>query len=145
LFPAIRFDFFGGTNVVTCTANYGTNSVSCSFNIVVIVAPSITQQPQNVTVSAGQSFSLSVDVAGTLPMSYQWLFQGKIINGANTSTLTITNAQSINDGVYSVFVYNDAGSTNSSFARSGSCPLNRSSPPTLPRSPCQPVPMSYST
>jgi sugar lactone lactonase YvrE len=109
--------FFGGTNVVTCTATYGTNSASCSFNIIVIVAPDIIQQPQNISVSAGQSFTLSVGVSGTPPISYQWLFQGNAISGATNSTLTVTNAQAVSDGVYSVFIQNLAGSTNSSLAR----------------------------
>lgn len=109
--------FPGGTNIVTCLATYGTNSATCSFNIIVIVAPSIIQQPQNITVSAGQSFTLSVGVAGTLPVGYQWLFQGNGISGATNSTLSVTNAQAVNDGVYSAYIYNLAGSTNSSLAR----------------------------
>jgi alpha-tubulin suppressor-like RCC1 family protein len=115
--PPSGSTFFGGTNVITCTATYGTNTVSCSFNIIVIVAPSIIQQPQNTTVSAGQSFTLSVGVSGTLPMSYQWLYQGNAITSATNSTLTVVNAQAVSDGVYSVFIQNLAGSTNSSLAR----------------------------
>jgi len=109
--------FYAGTNVVTCTATYGTNSASCTFNVIVVVAPTITQQPHNLEVSAGQSFTLSVGVSGTPPMNYQWNFQGQPLYGQNASTLTISNAQSASDGVYSVLVYNDAGATNGSLAR----------------------------
>ena len=109
--------FLGGTNLVTWTATYGTNSVSCSFNIVVIVAPSITRQPQSVNIPAGQPFTLSVGVAGTPPMSYQWLFQGNAIRGEIGPTLTITNTQAANDGIYSVLVDNAAGSITSSLIR----------------------------
>jgi len=109
--------FHGGTNVVTCTATYGTNSVSCSFKIVVVVAPAINRQPQSLSVAAGNTISLAVGVTGTPPFNYQWLYQGNIISGANSQKLTITNAQSANDGVYSVMVSNGAGATNSNFAQ----------------------------
>lgn len=115
--PPSGSTFFGGTNVVTCTATYGTNSASCSFNVIVIVAPTITRQPNNLQVAAGQNFTLSVDVSGTPPIYYQWSYQGNPIDGANAATLILTNAQSVNEGIYSVLVYNDAGSTNSSFVR----------------------------
>ena len=115
--PPSGSSFYGGTNVVTCTAVYGTNSVACSFNVIVVAAPTITRQPQNVQVSAGQNFILSVGVVGTPPVGYQWNYQGNAIAGANSNTLSITDAQAANDGVYSAFVYNDAGATNSSLAR----------------------------
>jgi len=115
--PPSGSSFYGGTNLVTCTASYGTNRVDCFLNIIVIVAPAISQPPQNVQVSAGQNFTLSVGVTGTPPLTYLWSYQGKVIYGANAATLTITNAQAVNDGVYSVLVYNAAGSTNSSLAR----------------------------
>ncbi len=64
--------FNGGTNVVTCTATYGSNSVTCTFNVIVIVGPSIIGQPQDIQLPAGQNFTLSVAVAGTPPFEYQW-------------------------------------------------------------------------
>jgi len=115
--PPSGSTFYGGTNVVTCTATSGTNSASCSFNVIVVVAPTITQPPQNLQVSAGQGFTLSVGASGTPPLYYQWSFQGNPIYGANSAALTIPDAQSVNDGVYSVLVYNAAGFTNSPLAR----------------------------
>lgn len=115
--PPSGSSFYGGTNIVTCTATYGTNSVACSFKVIVVAAPTITRQPQNVQVSAGQNFVLYVGVVGAPPVGYQWNYQGNAIAGANSNTLLITDAQNANDGIYSVFVYNDAGATNSSLAR----------------------------
>ena len=115
--PPSGSTFFGGTNVVTCTATYGTNSASCAFNVIVVVAPTIRQPPQSLQVAAGKAFTLSVGVTGSWPIRYQWRYQGNAIPGANAATLTITDAQAVNDGVYSVLVSNDAGATNSSLAR----------------------------
>lgn len=116
--PPSGSTFNSGTNVVTCTATYGTNSESCSFNIVVVVvAPTITRQPHDLQVSAGGSTNLSIGVSGTPPMYYQWSYQGNPIDGANAATLTLSDAQAVNDWVYSVRAYNASGATNSGLAR----------------------------
>jgi len=109
--------FYSGTNVVTCTATYGTNNASCSFNVIVLVAPAITLPPQGLQVNAGQDIDLVVGASGTPPLFYQWSFQGNPIYGANAATFTIPDAQAGNDGVYSVLVFNAAGATNSMLAR----------------------------
>ena len=123
--PPTVSTFYGGTNVVTCTAAYGTNTASCSFNVIVIVAPTITKQPQNLQVAAGRNFTLSVGVAGTPPTNYLWRYQGNVISGANDATHHNYGChQAANDGIYSVFVYNAAGATNSSLAACACCPPN---------------------
>ena len=48
----------------------------------------ITQQPQDATVSNGQSASFSVSVTGTPPFSYQWTKNNYNIPGATNSTYT---------------------------------------------------------
>lgn len=105
-----------GTNVVTSTASYGTNSVSCTFNVVVMMPPSITNQPANVNVAAGQTINLSVGAAGSASLKFVWTFEGSAISGGTNSMLTITNAQSINEGVYRAVVSNSAGSATSAVA-----------------------------
>jgi hypothetical protein len=115
--PASGSTFYGGTNVVTCTATYGTNSESCVFNVIVLVAPVITQQPRSLQISAGESFTLSVEVAVTSLIAYQWSFEGNPIAGATGANLTVSDAQAAAEGVYSVAIANGAGSTNSSLAR----------------------------
>jgi len=47
------------------------------------VAPSITSQPTNQTVFAGQTASFSVSASGTPPLSYQWRFNTTNLVGAN--------------------------------------------------------------
>ena len=102
--------FPGGTNLVTCTATYGTNSVSCSFTITVLVPPLIVQQSGGTAVRAGQSFSLSVTPGGTAPFTYRWMYENTFIGGAVQPTLTVTNAQPANEGVYRVVMNNSVGS-----------------------------------
>jgi hypothetical protein len=79
-------------------------------------APSITQQPQNQTVSVGASVTFNVGATGTSPLSYLWLFNGTNIPGATESALVLTNVQDSNAGSYSVVVSNQVGSTVSSNA-----------------------------
>src|SRR5439155_25294266 len=112
-FPASGSAFPGGTNTVTCTASYGTNSVSCAFTITVLVPPSIISQSANTNVLAGRSFSLSVTPGGTAPFTYRWIFENANISGGTGQTLTINNGQAANEGIYRVAVANAAGSITS--------------------------------
>jgi hypothetical protein len=50
--------------------------------------PSITSQPSNQTVTAGQSATFSVAATGTAPLSYQWQKNGANISGATSSSYT---------------------------------------------------------
>jgi hypothetical protein len=70
----------------------------------------------NVTVAPGANAQLSVVASGqSAPTSYQWMLSGtNLVNGnhyagVTTATLTITNTQSADAGVYSVAVVNAAG------------------------------------
>jgi hypothetical protein len=111
--PASGSVFPGGTNIVTCTATYGSNSVNCSFTITVLIPPNINNSPTSTNVSAGQSFSLAVTPGGTAPFTYRWIFENSTIIGATGSTLTVSNAQAINEGIYRAVVANSAGSVTS--------------------------------
>ena len=75
--------------------------------------PSIQTQPQSQVVAVGASANLSVVVAGTPPLSYQWRFNTTNIAAATGSVLTLANVQLTNAGSYDVVVTNLYGSTNS--------------------------------
>jgi endonuclease/exonuclease/phosphatase family metal-dependent hydrolase len=79
-------------------------------------APSIITQPQSQTVPPGSNVTFTVSASGTVPLSYQWLFNSTNIAGANTNPFTLTNVQPTNAGNYSVIVTNMAGSVTSSNA-----------------------------
>src|SRR5207237_1695711 len=74
------------------------------------VAPSITAQPTNDTVTAGQAASFSVVATGTAPLSYQWQKNGTAISGATSASYTAAATTSADNGAQlSVVVRNSAG------------------------------------
>jgi endonuclease/exonuclease/phosphatase family metal-dependent hydrolase len=90
------------------------------FNLPVGVAttnpPTILTQPQSQTNSIGGLVEFTVAASGTAPLTYQWRFNTANLSGANTSSFTITNAQSTNAGNYTVVITNAAGSVTSAIA-----------------------------
>ena len=78
--------------------------------------PSISSQPTNQTLLAGQTASFNVTASGTAPLSYQWRFGTTNIANATNATLTLTNVQLSLAGNYSVLVTNLLGATNSAAA-----------------------------
>ncbi len=78
------------------------------------IAPTITNQPQSLTVTQGNNATFTVGAAGTSPLSYQWRFSGTNISSATLSSYTRANAQSGDAGSYTVVVTNSAGSVTSS-------------------------------
>jgi hypothetical protein len=81
------------------------------------VAPSITSEPVNQTVTVGQSAAFSVTATGTAPLTYQWLKSGQPIAGATSSTYTTpATTTSDNGSQFSVTVSNSAGSVTSNAA-----------------------------
>jgi endonuclease/exonuclease/phosphatase family metal-dependent hydrolase len=91
--------------------------IGTSFNDVVPSSPPrITVQPQSQTVIEGSNVTFSVTAIGTQPLSYQWLFNGTNLDGATSSSLTLTSITTDDAGPYSVTITNDFGSTNSDIA-----------------------------
>jgi hypothetical protein len=78
--------------------------------------PFITVQPTNQTAPFGGSVTFTIAASGTQPLSYQWLNNGTNIPGATFASLTLTNLQPSQSGIYSVAVTNIVGSTSSSNA-----------------------------
>jgi hypothetical protein len=85
--------------------------------------PAIITQPVGQTVTTGTEVNLSVAAVGGSALGYQWkrhgtnLVSGGNISGANSSNLTIANAQVADSGPYSVTVTNAAGSVDSQIAQ----------------------------
>jgi len=81
------------------------------------VAPTISTQPANQTVTAGQTATFIVVAAGTAPLSYQWQKNGVSISGATSSTYTTPVATTADSGEqYRVVVTNAFGNITSSVA-----------------------------
>lgn len=77
--------------------------------------PSITEQPGSAGGIEGDNVTITVVASGT-GLSYQWKKNGNNISGANSSTLTLSNIQSSDAGVYTVVVSNEFGSETSNNA-----------------------------
>ena len=96
---------------------YGGSLTSSVATLTVLIPPSITVQPANLSVTLNSNATFSVTASGTTPFSYQWYFNNtNLLAGATNSSLTLTGAQLTNDGYYSVVVTNIAGSVTSSNA-----------------------------
>jgi Immunoglobulin I-set domain len=81
------------------------------------VAPTITTQPVNQTVTAGQTATFSVTATGTAPLSYQWQKNSANIAGATAATYTTAATASTDNGeTFDVIVSNAAGSKTSTSA-----------------------------
>ncbi|HEY5296526.1 MAG TPA: immunoglobulin domain-containing protein [Verrucomicrobiae bacterium] len=79
--------------------------------------PVIGADPQNQTISVGNSATFTVVAGGSAPLNYQWYFNTNApLPGATNSTLTLANVQATNAGVYSVIVTNSAGPATSANA-----------------------------
>jgi hypothetical protein len=81
------------------------------------VAPTITTQPANQTVTLGQSAIFSVVAAGTAPLSYQWQKNTASITGATSASYTTPATISGDNGAtFRVVVTNSAGTMTSTAA-----------------------------
>src|SRR5208282_2607238 len=93
------------------------NPATLTVNPATPTAPSITQQPTNQTVTAGQTATFSVIATGTAPLSYQWQKGGSAITGATMATYTSAATTTSETGSqFSVVVSNAIGSKTSNSA-----------------------------
>ena len=94
----------------------GTTTLAVTVNPAA-TAPSITSQPANQTVTAGQTAAFSVTASGTAPLTYQWRKNGVNISGATASSYTTPATATTDSGsTFSVIVTNSAGSATSNNA-----------------------------
>jgi hypothetical protein len=122
--PPISLSAYAGKTVLLgfYFESYGGGNVSSGWYVddITILAngytPMITAQPTNQTVIAGQPAAFTVEVSplSSLPLSYQWWFNNTLLQDATNATLSITAAQPIHAGGYSVVVTNLYGAATSS-------------------------------
>jgi len=103
--------------VVSNSAGSATSTIATLTVNAAAVAPSITTQPTNQTVSAGQSATFAVTATGTAPLSYQWQKNSANISGATSSSYTTPATTSGDNGAkFDVVVSNTAGNQASATA-----------------------------
>jgi len=109
------------------TTRNGTNDAFLAKITLTILLPVITVPPTNQAVGVGSTVTFVVTATGAPPLSYQWQtagtnlvngtnISGSTISGATNATLTIFNAQTNDNGGYSLIVTNYGGSVTSSVA-----------------------------
>jgi len=76
-----------------------------------------TAQPESQTVNAGSNVTFSASAASTLPVNYQWRFNGNDLEGATDSTLILSSVSQAEEGDYSVVASNAHGAVTSQVAR----------------------------
>ena len=110
--PAVLVE---GANLVAVEIHQGNaTSSDISFDlgltgVQMLRAPAIVTSPVSQTVALGSPAVLSAIAVGTLPLAWQWRFNGAIVLGATQTSLTLPNAQPTNTGFYSVSVTNVVG------------------------------------
>jgi hypothetical protein len=98
-----------GVLLIGCGQNYVGGSSS--------TPPTITVEPANVTVTAGQSATFSVNATGTAPLTYQWQKNSTNISGATSQSYTTPATSSADSGEqFRVVVTNAAGNITSNQA-----------------------------
>ena len=104
-----------GDYVLVITNGCGTES-SAPATLTVEAAPAIVADPVDASLCVGESTTLTVDVSGSEPLTFQWLKDGQPVAGATEATLTLDNVTLADAGVYQVTVTNDCGDATSGFA-----------------------------
>lgn len=104
-----------GYYTVVVTNLYGSATSSpAQLTVNIGVAPTITEQPQNESVTNGLTATFISAAGGTAPLSYQWYFNTNTpVSGGTSSTLTISPATSAQAGYYTVVASNPYGNATS--------------------------------
>ncbi len=74
------------------------------------LAPTFITQPFSQTVKLGANVVFSPSIVADVPLSYKWQFNGVNLANATNATLSLTNVQGTNSGLYTVVISNIYGS-----------------------------------
>ncbi len=104
----------GASYTVLVTNSAGSIASNGATLTVNAVAPTITTQPANQSVTAGATATFSVVASGTAPLTYQWSKGGTAIGGATAASYTTpATVLSDNGSTFTVVVTNSGGSKTS--------------------------------
>ncbi len=108
-----------GTQFTVVVSNPLGSVISTVATLSVNTPPTITVSPANQTVAVGETatFTVSVSVTGTLPLTYEWLENNASISGAtSTSYTTQVTVQADSGEQFSAVVSNSLGTASSNTA-----------------------------
>lgn len=103
----VRPDDAGNYWVVA--SNPGGSTVSMNASLTVLSPPAFAPPSTLVTVEPGASVTLNAGLRGSSPVSCQWRFHGTNLAGATQPTLTLPDAQTVNQGEYTLEAANAVG------------------------------------
>jgi hypothetical protein len=107
--PSVSASSAGDYRVVVTGSGGTVTSQPATLTVVTAQAPTIVTRPLTQTVVVGARLTLSVDAAGTAPLSYQWRKGGNPIVGATNPSFTLPSVQVADAAAYAVAVTNAAG------------------------------------
>ncbi len=94
-----------------------TTSSQATLTVSAVLPPSLTSQPVNASVTAGETATFSVTATGTGILTYQWRMNFVNITGATAPTYTMQGTSPADSGsAFDVVVSNAAGSATSNSA-----------------------------
>ena len=101
----------GQTNVPTGLTNAYAIFAGTSYSVAIVgeSPPVLLAQPRDQTTWSGPTVSLAVTASGSLPLHYQWQYNGEIIEGATNRVYRIDTTAAENSGIYNVVVSNRRG------------------------------------
>ena len=101
--------------IYSLTASNNAGLATNSATLFVLVPPTISQPPTNLSTVAGSSATFNVIAGGVPAVRYQWSKNGSPLANATNSSYTVASAQGTdNDAVFSVVVSNSVASVTSS-------------------------------
>ena len=124
--PATISDDDGNTFAVIVSNSAGTVASSSARLSVTAsaIAPAITSQPSDASITAGKTSTFSVVASGTAPLAYQWEKNGTAIGGATSASYTTPAGTTSDNGAsFAAVVSNSVGSARSRRAKLHVAPL----------------------
>jgi len=107
-----------GATFAVVVSNSAGSVMSRAAHLAVTAAPTITTQPADQSIGAGQTATFSVVASGTAPLSYQWQKNGTVIAAATAASYTTPAETTADNGAtFAVVVSNSAGNATSRSAR----------------------------
>ena len=109
---------FATLNLPALTAGLSWDTTALLVNGTITVtagttAPSLVAQPSSQIKNVGVTATLASGAVGTMPIFYQWQFNGGDLAGKTNMTLVLANLQESNQGSYRIIAQNSAGSVTS--------------------------------
>ena len=113
-YASVTTNYAGSYTLVVSNLYGSTTSSPAILTVTFTPLPSITTQPQNLTITNGNPATFSVTAVNG-PLGYRWYFNtNTLLAGQTSNSLTLASATTNNAGTYTVVVTNNAGTVTSS-------------------------------